>query len=61
MAIESHSAQFAGGDLGGQRHICAFFNSKDEEHRVLRSFIKEGLERGKKLSMSLTPNNGSNI
>jgi hypothetical protein len=48
MAIESHSAQFAGGDLGGQRHICAFFNSKDEEHRVLRSFIKEGLERGEK-------------
>ena len=52
MANESHSVHFAGGDLGGQRHICAFFNSIDEEHRVLRSFIKEGLERGKKLSMS---------
>src|SRR5438270_291164 len=48
MAIESHSVQFAGGNLGGQRHICAFFNSIDEEHRVLRSFIKEGLERGEK-------------
>lgn len=48
MAIESHSVQFAGGDLGGQRHICAFFNSIDEEHRVLRSFIKEGLDRGEK-------------
>src|SRR5260370_28247485 len=48
MTIESHSVQFAGGDLGGQRHICAFFNSIDEEHRVLRSFIKEGLERGEK-------------
>jgi len=48
MANESHSVQFAGGDLGGQRHICAFFNSIDEEHRVLRSFIKEGLERGEK-------------
>ena len=48
MAIESHSVQFAGGDLGGQRHICAFFNSIEEEHRVLRSFIKEGLDRGDK-------------
>ena len=48
MANESHSVHFAGGNLGGQRHICAFFNSIDEEHRVLRSFIKEGLDRGEK-------------
>jgi len=48
MTTQSHSVQFAGGNLGGQRHICAFFNSIDEEHRVLRSFIKEGLERGEK-------------
>jgi hypothetical protein len=48
MATKSHSVQFAGGDLGGQRHICALFNDIDEEHRVLRSFIKEGLERGEK-------------
>src|ERR1700730_8130760 len=48
MATQRHSVQFAGGNLGGQRHICAFFNSIDEEHRVLRSFIKEGLERGEK-------------
>src|SRR5467141_2708947 len=48
MTIERHSVHFAGGDLGAQRHICAFFNSIDEEHRVLRSFIKEGLDRGEK-------------
>lgn len=48
MATKSHSVQFAGGDLGGQRHICAFFNGIDEEHRVLRSFIKDGLEQGEK-------------
>jgi hypothetical protein len=24
------------------RHVCAFFNSVDEEHRVLRSFIRDG-------------------
>src|SRR5260370_19297296 len=48
MANESHSVHFAGGDLGGQRPLCAFFNSIDEEPRVLRWFIKEGLERGEK-------------
>jgi hypothetical protein len=48
MASQSHSVQFAGGNLGGQRHICAFFNSTDEEHRVLRSFIKDGFDRGDK-------------
>ena len=36
------------GILGRHRHICAFFNSIDEEHRVLRSFIKEGFDRGDK-------------
>jgi len=40
--------QFAGGTLGRHRHICAFFNSLDEEHRVLRSFITDGFERGEK-------------
>ena len=36
----------ADGVLGKQCHICAFFNGFDEQHRVLRSFIKEGFERG---------------
>jgi hypothetical protein len=43
-----HSVQFAGSTLGRERHICAFFNSSDEEHRVLRSFIKEGFDREEK-------------
>lgn len=38
----------AGGLLGQHRHVCAFFHSFDEEHRVLRSFFKEGFERGDK-------------
>jgi hypothetical protein len=42
------SVQFAGGVLGRHRHICAFFNGIDEQHRVLRSFIKDGFERGDK-------------
>ena len=48
MATSDHAVQFAGGSLGRKRHICAFFNSTDEEHRVLRSFIKDGLDRGEK-------------
>jgi len=55
MATESHSPQFAGGSLGGQRHICAFFNSSDEEHRVLGSFIKEGFEKGDKAFHLVNP------
>ena len=39
---------FAGGTLDRHRHICAFFNGAEEEHRLLRSFISEGLERGDK-------------
>jgi|ERR1700756_129008 MEDS: MEthanogen/methylotroph, DcmR Sensory domain len=48
MATNGHSVKFAGGVLGRQRHICAFFNNIDEEHRVLRSFIKDGFEHGEK-------------
>ena len=48
MGTNGGSVRCAGGSLGQHRHICAFFNDLDEEHRVLRSFIKDGLERGEK-------------
>jgi MEDS: MEthanogen/methylotroph, DcmR Sensory domain len=48
MAMNGDSVQFAGVNLGAQRHICAFFNTMDEEHRVLRSFYKDGFDRGEK-------------
>jgi hypothetical protein len=34
--------------LGTHRHVCAFFDSADEEYRVLLPFIKEGLQRGER-------------
>lgn len=40
--------RFAGAVLAKSRHVCAFFNSRDEEYRVLLPFITEGLERGEK-------------
>jgi hypothetical protein len=48
MGTNGGSVQCAGSILGQHRHICAFFNSVDEEHRVLGSFIREGFERGDK-------------
>jgi hypothetical protein len=39
---------FAGSQLGEVRHVCAFFNSDDEEYRVLLPFIKDGFECGHK-------------
>jgi hypothetical protein len=60
MGTNGASVRCAGAMLGQHRHICAFFNGLDEEHRVLRSFIKEGFERGTKPSTSWTPSCGKN-
>ena len=48
MRINDRRIQFARGTLGSHRHICAFFNGAEEELRVLRSFITDGLEAGEK-------------
>jgi hypothetical protein len=40
--------RFAGSVLGAQRHVCAFFQSHDEEYRALLPFIKEGFDRGER-------------
>lgn len=47
--------QIAGGTLGNHRHVCAFFNDIDEEHRVLRSFFKDGLDRGDRATHVVDP------
>jgi len=48
MQSTGPSPQFTGTTFGQYRHICAFFNSIDEQHRVLRPFIKDGFDRGDK-------------
>jgi hypothetical protein len=40
--------RLAGAVLDRRRHVCAFFNSKEEEYSVLLPFIKEGFEQGHK-------------
>jgi hypothetical protein len=47
MATYGGSLQCAGANIGAHRHICAFFNGLDEEHRVLGSFYKD-FDRGEK-------------
>ena len=46
---------FAGSQLGEARHVCAFFNSEDEQYRVLLPFIKEGFECGDKAVHIVNP------
>jgi hypothetical protein len=45
----------AGSQLGEVRHVCAFFNSDDEEYRVLLPFIKDGFECGEKAVHVVNP------
>jgi hypothetical protein len=45
----------AGSQLGETRHVCAFFNSDEEEYRVLLPFIKDGLKSGDKAVHVLNP------
>src|ERR671918_1446204 len=47
-SVSEQPIRFADSVLGEKRHICAFFNSPDEEYQVLLPFIKAGFERGDK-------------
>ena len=46
---------FAGSQLGEARHVCAFFNSDDEEYRVLLPFMKDGFDCGQKAIHVVNP------
>lgn len=47
--------RFAGSTLRDRAHICAFFNSSEDAHRVLLPFVKEGLELGEKALHTVDP------
>jgi hypothetical protein len=55
METTAHSLQFARSTFSQYRHICAFFNSSDEQHRVLRPFIKDGFDQGDKAYHYIDP------
>jgi MEDS: MEthanogen/methylotroph, DcmR Sensory domain len=50
----------AGSQLNETRHVCAFFNSDDEEYRVLLPFIKDGFGRGHKAVHVINPGQHQN-
>jgi hypothetical protein len=47
---------FAGSQLDGSMHVCAFFNSTEEEYGVLLPFIKDGFACGEKAIHIVSPN-----
>ena len=51
----SRPVHVAGVALDHRAHICAFFNSPDEEYRVLAPFTKEGIELGQKNVHTVDP------
>jgi hypothetical protein len=55
MKSPAETVQFAQGVFGPYRHICAFFNSIDEQHRVLRPFIEDGFDDKDKLFHYVDP------
>ncbi|WP_447976547.1 MEDS domain-containing protein [Candidatus Nitrospira bockiana] len=48
VTVQDDAIVLNGKTLEGCRHLCAFFNSRDEEYGVFLPFIREGLARGEK-------------
>jgi hypothetical protein len=46
---------FAGSQLDESRHVCAFFNTEEEEYRVLLPFINDGFKCGDKAVHVVNP------
>jgi MEDS: MEthanogen/methylotroph, DcmR Sensory domain len=55
MKPDAASISLAGSSLGDIRHVCAFFNSDDEEYRVLLPFMKDGFDCGHKAIHIVNP------
>ena len=49
------SVQLAGSVLGDRSHVCAFFNNREDEYRLLLPFVRDGLERGEKIVYTIDP------
>lgn len=56
---QAQDVTLAGRTIRSNQHVCAFFNSKDEEYRVLMPFIKEGFERGERAFHVVDPEHRS--
>jgi hypothetical protein len=55
MTAMQSSIHLGGMPLGNYRHICAFFNTPEEEYRALLPFISEGIKTGDRAFHVLDP------
>jgi hypothetical protein len=55
MTKTAHPILFAGAQLDQARHVCAFFNSEEEEYRVLLPFIRDGFDCGHRAIHVVSP------
>jgi hypothetical protein len=51
---KSPPISLASSRLGDQRHVCAFFDSPEDEYSMMFPFIREALERGER-NISIVP------
>ena len=52
---EKKPVRLAGRTLEHSPHVCAFFNTREEEYQVLLPFIREGFEEGDKAFHIIDP------
>jgi hypothetical protein len=53
MSTTRAPLRIAGRDLGEHRHVCALFNTPEEEYRVLLPFIQDGLGNGERVILGV--------
>jgi hypothetical protein len=57
MATSDRKIDFAALLGNGNRHLCAFFHSEDEEYRAVLPFMMDGLTAGEKVIYLVNVNN----
>jgi hypothetical protein len=50
--------RLAGSQLGDQRHVWTFFDSEEDEYRVMFPFFRDGMARGER-GVSIVPRSHS--
>src|ERR1700730_4983128 len=59
MAQTSRTVNLARSTVNCRCHVCAFFNSRDDEYKVMLPFIKEGFDLGDRAVYILDQNQRS--
>jgi hypothetical protein len=49
LSLQLDAVRLAGRTISHTNHICAFFNSPEEQYKVLMPFFKDGYDQGEKL------------